>query len=166
MPVGASCMQMNEIIFFAPTAEETTTSKTVTDVHPRKVLLKRCGRCFVCLWKDHKSCNCTSKSQCHSCSGKQHVSICQTKLNAVTPTYPVTTVSTPVPQQQGLTVQPGTNSVVLQILQHQCYFRQLSLLFTTLKDHSARSKPESPWTAEVSAPIWQTTWITFFNYQC
>jgi len=33
-------------------------------------------------------------------------------LNAVTPIYPETTVSTPVPQQQGLTVQPGTNTFV------------------------------------------------------
>ena len=36
--------------------------------------------------------------------------ICQTKLNFVT--YLATTVSTLVPQQQGLTVQPGTNNVV------------------------------------------------------
>ena len=31
---------------------------------------------------------------------------------AVTSTYPATTVSAPVPPQQGLTLQPGTNSVV------------------------------------------------------
>lgn len=86
--------------------------KTVTDVQARKDLLKKYGRCFVCLRRDHISRNCPSKSKCHNCNGKHHVSICQTRLNAVTPTYPATTVSTPVPQQQGLTVQPGTNTVV------------------------------------------------------
>ena len=53
---------------------------------------------FLCLRKDHISLNCPSKSKCYNCNGKHHVSICQTKLNAVTPTYPETTVSTPVPQ--------------------------------------------------------------------
>ena len=86
--------------------------KTVTDVQTRKDLLKKYGRCFVCLRKDHISRNCPSKSKCHNCNGKHHVSICQTKLNAVTPTYPATTVSAPVPPLQGLTVQQGTNTVV------------------------------------------------------
>ena len=86
--------------------------KTVTDVQTRKDLLKKYGRCFVCLRKDHISRNCPSKSKCHNCNGKHHVSICQTKLSAVTPTYPATAVSAPVPPQQGLTVQPGTNTVV------------------------------------------------------
>ena len=66
----------------------------------------------MCLRKDHISRNCPSKSRCHNCNGKHHVSICQTKLSAVTPTYPATAVSAPIPPQQGLTVQPGTNTVV------------------------------------------------------
>ena len=66
----------------------------------------------MCLRKDHISHNCPSKSKCHNCNGKHHVGICQIKLNAVTPTYPATTVSAPVPPQQGLTMQPGTNTVV------------------------------------------------------
>lgn len=86
--------------------------KTVTDVIARKDLLKKYGRCFVCLRKDHISHNCPSKSKCHKCNGKHHDSICQSNLKAAPPTYPAHTVSTPVPEQQGLTVQPGTNSVV------------------------------------------------------
>ena len=86
--------------------------KTVIDVLARKDLLKKYGRCFVCLWKDHISRNCPSKSKCHRCNGKHHESICQSNLTAVPPTYPAPTVPTPVPELQGLTVQPGTNSVV------------------------------------------------------
>ena len=86
--------------------------KTVIDVLARKDLLKKYGRCFVCLRKDHISRNCPSKSKCHKCNGKHHESICQSNLTAVPPTYPAPTVPTPVPELQGLTVQPGTNSVV------------------------------------------------------
>ena len=86
--------------------------KTVIDVLARKDLLKKYGRCFVCLRKDHISRNCPSNSKCHKCNGKHHESICQSNLNAVPPTYLAPTVSSPVPEQQGLTVQPSTNSVV------------------------------------------------------
>ena len=55
--------------------------KTVTDVQTRKDLLKKYGRYFVCARKDHISRNCTSKSKCHSCNGKHHISIFQTKLS-------------------------------------------------------------------------------------
>ena len=86
--------------------------KTVIDVLARKDLLKKYGRCFVCLRKDYISRNCPSKSKCHKCNGKHHESICQSNLTAVPPTYPAPTEPTAVPELQGLTVQPGTNSVV------------------------------------------------------
>ena len=85
---------------------------TVINVQARIDLLKKYGRCFVCLRKDHISRNCPSKYKCHKCNGKHHISICQGHLNTVPPTYPAHSVPTPVPEQQGLTVQPGTNSVV------------------------------------------------------
>ena len=86
--------------------------KTVINVLARKDLLKKYGRCFVCLRKDHIGRNCPSESKCHKCNGKHHDSICQSNLNTVPPSYLAPTVSTPVPEQQGLPVQPGTSSVV------------------------------------------------------
>jgi len=71
--------------------------KTVINVLAWKDLLKKYGGCFVCLRKDHISRNCPSKSKCHKCNGKHHNSICQSNLDTVPP---------PVPEQQGLTVQP------------------------------------------------------------
>ena len=47
---------------------------TVIDVLVRKDLLKKYGRCFVCLRKDHISRNCTSKSKCHYCGGRHNLS--------------------------------------------------------------------------------------------
>ena len=47
--------------------------KTVMDVQARKDLLKKYGRCFVFLRKDHISRNCPSKSKCHNCNGQHHV---------------------------------------------------------------------------------------------
>ena len=128
--------------------------KTVIDVLARKDLLKKYGRCFVCLRKDHISRNCPSKSKCHKCNGKRHESICQSNLTTVPPTYPARTVLTPVPELQGLKVQPGTNSVV-------CYsnsstpvlLQTAQAIFTILSDQSARSRLESSWTVVVSAPI-------------
>ena len=85
---------------------------TVIDVLVRKDLLKKYGRCFVCLRKDHISRNCTSKSKCHNCGGRHHVSICQANLSRAPLPYPATPISTSASEQQCLTVQPENNTVV------------------------------------------------------
>ena len=87
--------------------------QTVPDVLARKELLKKYGRCFVCLRKDHISRNCSAKFKCHNCKGRHHVSICSANLSPLQPTKPETPVPTPGPQQQCLTAQSASNSVVL-----------------------------------------------------
>ena len=77
--------------------------QTVPDVLARKELLKKYGRCFVCLRKDHISRNCSAKFKCHNCKGR----------HPLQPTKPETLVPTPGPQQQCLTAQSASNSVVL-----------------------------------------------------
>ena len=53
-----------------------STCRTVTNVSERKQILRRTGRCFVCLRKNHMSRECRSMTKCKKCNGKHHVSIC------------------------------------------------------------------------------------------
>ena len=50
--------------------------KSVTDPSERKQILRRTGRCFVCLRKHHTSRECRSTLKCTRCNGRHHVSIC------------------------------------------------------------------------------------------
>jgi hypothetical protein len=43
----------------------------ITDVNERKQLIRKYGRCFICLKKGHISKNCSSNVNCNAC-GKQH----------------------------------------------------------------------------------------------
>ena len=52
---------------------------TVKDPTARQDILRKTGRCFVCLRKDHISPNCKSTVRCYSCKGRHHVSICKGK---------------------------------------------------------------------------------------
>ena len=49
---------------------------TVTDPVDRKQILRKAGRCFVCLRKHHMSRDCRSPLKCTSCGGRHHASIC------------------------------------------------------------------------------------------
>ena len=49
---------------------------TVPSVDARKQSLKRSGRCFVCLRRNHISRNCRSSVKCNCCRGKHHSSLC------------------------------------------------------------------------------------------
>ena len=49
----------------------------ITDITQRKSILKRTGRCFVCLRRHHLSKNCRSSAKCAHCSGRHHSSICK-----------------------------------------------------------------------------------------
>ena len=52
---------------------------TVKDPTARQDILRKTGRCFVCLRKDHISPNCKSTVRYYSCKGRHHVSICKGK---------------------------------------------------------------------------------------
>jgi len=49
----------------------------VTDITQRKAILKRTGRCFVCLRRHHLSRDCHSPAKCARCGGRHHTSICK-----------------------------------------------------------------------------------------
>ena len=49
---------------------------TVPDISTRKDLLRKYGRCYTCLRKNHISKDCHSSYRCRKCRGKHHISIC------------------------------------------------------------------------------------------
>ena len=55
--------------------------KIVSDITARKILLRRQGRCLICLRRNYLAKNCTSTSQCLNCSKRHHVSICEAYLS-------------------------------------------------------------------------------------
>ena len=49
----------------------------VTNVDQRKDILKKQGRCFICLRRGgHLARNCDSKIQCFGCQGRHHLAVC------------------------------------------------------------------------------------------
>ena len=50
--------------------------KTVSDVQAKKEILRKNGRCYVCLKKCHLSRDCPSQNKCFKCNGRHHISIC------------------------------------------------------------------------------------------
>ena len=48
----------------------------VTDVSKRKELLRKFGRCYICLRRNHIASQCRSKTCCTVCKERHHVSIC------------------------------------------------------------------------------------------
>ena len=49
----------------------------VTDVSARRAILRKSGRCYVCLRKGHMVRDCRSQSRCHRCQRRHHSSICE-----------------------------------------------------------------------------------------
>ena len=55
--------------------------KNVTSIAARKEILKRAGRCFVCLKRNHISKDCSSRMKCLKCGRQHHISICMSNTN-------------------------------------------------------------------------------------
>lgn len=49
----------------------------VAEVEARKQILRKEGRCYVCLKRNHMSRECRSSVRCSQCNGKHHTSICE-----------------------------------------------------------------------------------------
>ena len=53
-----------------------TRCNVITDKKARKDILRKQGRCFICLRKNHVAAKCESKGKCYECGRRHHVSIC------------------------------------------------------------------------------------------
>ena len=58
---------------------------TVTNIDARNDVLRKSGRCFICLRRNHISRVCRSNARCYKCGGRQHISICSTAAGATPP---------------------------------------------------------------------------------
>ena len=68
---GLSCL-------FCKEEHRASECKNVTSVEDRKAILKKQGRCFVCLRRSgHIAQNCTSRIQCMECKGRHHLAVCE-----------------------------------------------------------------------------------------
>ncbi|CAB4005252.1 E3 ubiquitin- ligase DZIP3 [Paramuricea clavata] len=55
--------------------------KKIKNAGERKQILRKYGRCFVCLKRGHISSNCLNTSKCSACSKRHHSSICESHAN-------------------------------------------------------------------------------------
>ena len=62
-------------------AHESRSCTVVTNVKRRKEILRRDGRCYVCLKQHHISRNCKSKVKCAKCQQRHHTTICESSEN-------------------------------------------------------------------------------------
>lgn len=66
----------NPNLLLLPTSASVQSCKVVTQPEARKQILRKSGRCFVCLRPGHVSRECRSRSRCSKCSRRHHTSIC------------------------------------------------------------------------------------------
>ena len=76
---------------------------SVTNVSTRKTILRKQGRCFVCLDTGHLMRNCQSKYTCNKCKKKHHISLCDAN-----------TSTSEVPEVQHNNFVSSYNGVLLQ----------------------------------------------------
>lgn len=57
----------------------------VTDIKKRRELIKKYGRCYVCLKRNHRARDCRSNEKCSKCSERHHVSTCEKESNDIGP---------------------------------------------------------------------------------
>ena len=85
----------------------------VTDVAARRAILRKKGKCFLCLRSGHIIKHCDSQYKCQKCGGHHHISICEKNANKPpAPGGKVEQQRDPVRQQQ--VNQPSTKSETAQ----------------------------------------------------
>lgn len=79
-PTAATLVAGNSVpphCVYCDQEHQTTSCTTVTDVTARKEILRKSGRCYVCLRRHHISRDCRSSGNCGKCRGRHHITICQ-----------------------------------------------------------------------------------------
>ena len=61
------------------------TGSTITEPKARRTILRRSGRCFVCLKAGHITPSCQSMAKCFNCGDRNHVAICENPKKPVQP---------------------------------------------------------------------------------
>ena len=82
---------------FCGSGHESSQCSSITDIKRRKELIRKNGRCFICLKKNHMARDCKSKLRCSKCEHRHHTSICEPKSSE----QPGTGAKTSPPSRQG-----------------------------------------------------------------
>jgi hypothetical protein len=79
-PTGAVLVTTNTssngCVYCGGLYHQSTHCTGVPDSQARKEILRKTGRCFVCLRRNHTSRNCRSRVRCTNCNGRHHTTIC------------------------------------------------------------------------------------------
>ena len=68
---------------FCKKNHKSITCSTITEPKARRTILRRSGRCFVCLKAGHITPGCQSKAKCFNCGARHHVAICEKTLRSL-----------------------------------------------------------------------------------
>ena len=69
---------------FCDRKHQSVSCTQVIDVSARKEILRRAGRCYICLKKHHLSKDCRSNMRCGDCRGRHHITICHRRTTSHT----------------------------------------------------------------------------------
>eukprot|EP00794_Sanderia_malayensis_P002587 gene2587-biopygen2120 len=101
-------------------------SQVITDKKTRRQILRKQGRCFVCLRKNHIAKNCPSSGKCFNRNGRHNISICEGRQgetqDSTSKVYPSqSNVVTTNAKETGSLYVGTQNSVLLQTAQAFVY---------------------------------------------
>ena len=73
----------NKLVVFCAGEHKAQKCPSVTKLETRKFILKKSGRCFMCLKQGHIVRNCPEKMKCFICTRRHHMSICDFETTGV-----------------------------------------------------------------------------------
>ena len=87
---------------------------TIIDVSQRKAILKRSGRCYVCLKRHHLSRDCRSAVKYVRCNGRHHTSICKDSNSIQSSKNSGNSTHHPTRSQSNAAIGQGTSANIQQ----------------------------------------------------
>ena len=98
---------------FCKQGHASSSCNIIPDIGARKNVLRREGRCFICLKRSHVARNCSANIKCHECVQRHHVSVCtQTTSTSLSGPTSNTSFAGTSTSQQKTTYVPITKSRV------------------------------------------------------
>ena len=135
MPTAATLVASNSesfgtnICVYCNQSHRSISCTTVVDVPARREVLRRTGRCYVCLKKHHLSKDCRSKLRCQKCRGRHHVTICSRHVGPDS-SIPTSLGSTQEPSNE---IPSGSGTDALSTTSTFCAGAQTPILLQTAK---------------------------------
>ena len=171
-PSGPSCVYCGQ-------SHPSSLCATLTNVDECKEVLRKAGRCYLCLRKHHLSRNCRSSNNCSRCGGRHHISLWQHSATSTappqSPDIPPVSESTAPPQSQDTPlVSESTLSRSSWTNNAMCIDSQTPLLLQTAKLRLCNLQDEYSSTVTIAQAIldsgkvrnhtWWAEWRRRYDY--